>query len=181
MDLATPSQVLEICSNVPRTCILTRSQAIQIHTKGQEALVKDAPNFGWYTQVGGKQNKYTLLKGPAPGPIKRDILTNGNIDCSKFQHLLFSSSKKLKLDYRFGRKWIHFEFPSFSVGTGNLLTFATSSPEVLWVTLHKDTSEWPTESTSWWIKQRGYTSFLDKHPKSQRKHIQQCIVYKITF
>lgn len=46
VDLATPSQVLEICSNVPRTCILTRSQAIQIHTKGQEALVKDAPNFG---------------------------------------------------------------------------------------------------------------------------------------
>lgn len=114
-------------------------------------------------------------------PHQRDIITNGNIGCSKFQRLLFSSSKKLKLDYRFGRKWIHFEFPSFSVGTGNLLTFATRSPEVLWVTLNKDTSEWPTESMSWWIKQRGYTSFLDKHPKSQRKHIQQCIVYKHNF
>lgn len=133
-----------------RTCILTRSQVVQIHTKGQEAMVEDTPSLGCYTQLGGKHNKYTLLRGPTPAPIKQAVLTSGNIGCS---------SKKLQLEV-WKKDWIYFWFLFFRVRAGNLLNISTSSPWKLWVTPNKGRSEWPAAGVSWLIKWRGCASFL---------------------
>lgn len=133
--------------------------------------------------LGGKHSKSTLLKGPAPVPIKQDILTNGITDCSKFQCLLFISFKKLKLDYKFGRKiGSTFGFP--------LSVLEQGTPWHLQQALQKYW-EWPQTKTglngqlekrAGWLHKEAILLFsVQKHPKSQRKHVQQCIVNKNNF
>lgn len=106
-----------------RTGILTRSQGIQVHTKGQEAMVEDTPNFGCCTQLGGKHTKYALLRGPTPAHQAR-YANKGQHRLLRIQSLLLSCSKKLKLDYRFGRKiGSAFDFTLSELEQGTSSTF----------------------------------------------------------